>query len=38
VKRACIPREEMLMQGMCEEEVISAGTVIDIGIVDVGGE
>jgi hypothetical protein len=33
-----MPREEMPMQGMREEEVISAGAVIDISVVDVGGE
>jgi hypothetical protein len=31
-------REEMSMQGMREEEVISTGAVIEVGIVDVSGE
>jgi hypothetical protein len=38
VKRACMSRQEMPMQGMCEEEVILADTVIEICVVDVGGE
>jgi hypothetical protein len=33
-----MPRQEMPMQGMCEEEVILADTVIEICVVDVGGE
>jgi hypothetical protein len=33
-----MPREEMLMQGMCKEEVILASVVIEVGVVDVGGE
>jgi hypothetical protein len=35
-KRACKPREEMSVQGMSEEEVILAGTVVqvDIAVVD----
>jgi hypothetical protein len=31
-------REEVLMQGMCEEEVVLAGAIIEVSIVDVGGE
>jgi hypothetical protein len=31
-------RQEMPMQGMCEEEVILADIVIEICVVDVGGE
>jgi hypothetical protein len=31
-------REEMLMYGMREEEVILAGTVTEVSVVDVGGE
>jgi hypothetical protein len=31
-------REEMPMQGMHKEEVISAGAVVEVGIVDVDGE
>jgi hypothetical protein len=38
VKRVCKPREEMLMQGMCEEQVILAGAVIEINIVVISGE
>jgi hypothetical protein len=38
VKRASMPREEMSMQGMHEEEVILAGAVVEVGIVDIGGE
>jgi hypothetical protein len=38
VKRACKPREEMHMQGMCEEEVILVSAVIEVSIVDVGDE
>jgi hypothetical protein len=35
---ACKPREEMLMQGICEEEVVLAGALIEVGIADVGVE
>jgi hypothetical protein len=31
-------REEVLMQGMREEEVVLAGAIIEVSIVDVGGE
>jgi hypothetical protein len=31
-------RGEMSMQGMCEEQVILAGALVDVGIVDIGGE
>jgi hypothetical protein len=34
----CTPREEMPMLGMCEEEVVLAGGVVEVGVVDVGGE
>jgi hypothetical protein len=28
----------MPMQGMCEDEVVLVGAIIEVGIVDVGGE
>jgi hypothetical protein len=31
-------REEMSMQGMHEEEVVLAGVVVEVGVVDVDGE
>jgi hypothetical protein len=34
----CKLREEMLMQWMHEEEVILAGTIIEVDVVDVSGE
>jgi hypothetical protein len=34
----CKPREETPMQGIHEEEVILASALIEVGIVDVGGE
>jgi hypothetical protein len=37
-KRVCKSREEMLMQGMCEEEVVLADTLVDVGIVDISSE
>jgi hypothetical protein len=37
-KRVCKPREEMPMQGRCEEEVVLAGAIIEVGVVDVSGE
>jgi hypothetical protein len=33
-----MPREEMPMQEMHEEEVVLAGAVIAVNVVDVGGE
>jgi hypothetical protein len=33
----CKPRDEMPMQGMREEEVVLASTIIEICVVDVGG-
>jgi hypothetical protein len=33
-----MPREEVLMQGMHEEEVILAGVVVEVGVVDFGSE
>jgi hypothetical protein len=33
-----MPREEMSMQGMHEEEVILANAVIEVDVVDIGGE
>jgi hypothetical protein len=38
VKRACKLRDEMPMQGMREEQVVLAGTVIEVSVVDVDGE
>jgi hypothetical protein len=38
VKRECMPREEVPIQGMCEEEFVLAGAVIEVGVVDFGGE
>jgi hypothetical protein len=38
VKRVCKPREEMSTQGMREEEVILAGTVVEVSVVDIGSE
>jgi hypothetical protein len=37
-KRVFKSREDMPMQGLREMEVILAGAVIEVGIVDVGGE
>jgi hypothetical protein len=34
----CKLREEMSMQGMCEEEVVLVDAIIEVGVVDVGGE
>jgi hypothetical protein len=34
----CMPREDMLMQGMREEEVVLAGAVIEVDVVDIGDE
>jgi hypothetical protein len=34
----CKLREEMLMQGMHEEEVVLVGALIEVSVVDVGGE
>jgi hypothetical protein len=31
-------REEMSMQWMCKEEVVLAGTIVEVGVVDVSGE
>jgi hypothetical protein len=31
-------REAMPMQGMHEEEVILAGTIVEVGVVDIGSE
>jgi hypothetical protein len=33
-----MPREEIPMQGMHEEEVILAGTIVEVDVVDVSGE
>jgi hypothetical protein len=33
-----MPREDMLMQGMCKEEVVLAGAVIEVDVVDIGDE
>jgi hypothetical protein len=33
-----MPREEIPMQGMHEEEVVLAGTVVEVDVVDVSGE
>jgi hypothetical protein len=33
-----MPREEVLMQGMHEEEFILAGVVVEVGVVDFGSE
>jgi hypothetical protein len=33
-----MPREEMPVQGMREEEVILAGAVVEVSVVDVDGE
>jgi hypothetical protein len=33
-----MPREDMLMQGMREEEVVLAGAVIEVDVVDIGDE
>jgi hypothetical protein len=33
-----MPIEEMMMQGMREEEVVLASVVIKVSVVDVGGE
>jgi hypothetical protein len=38
VKRVCKPREEMPMQGMREEQVVLIGDVVEVSVVDVGGE
>jgi hypothetical protein len=38
VKRACMPREEMSMQGMHQEEVVLVVVVVEVDVVDVGGE
>jgi hypothetical protein len=38
VKRVCMQREEMSMQGMHEDEVVLASTVVEVGVVDVSGE
>jgi hypothetical protein len=35
---ACKPREEMPIQGIHEEEVVLAGALIEMGVVDVGVE
>jgi hypothetical protein len=34
----CKLREEMPMQGMCEEEVVLVNAIIEVSIVDVGSE
>jgi hypothetical protein len=31
-------REEMSMQWMRKEEVVLVGTIVEVGVVDVGGE
>jgi hypothetical protein len=33
-----MPREEMPMQGMREEEVVLANAVIEVDVVDISGE
>jgi hypothetical protein len=33
-----MPREEIPMQGMHEEEVVLAGTVVEVDVVDVSSE
>jgi hypothetical protein len=33
-----MPREKVPMQGMHEEEVVLAGAVVEVGVVDFGGE
>jgi hypothetical protein len=33
-----MPREEMSMQEMHEEEVILAGAIVEVGVVDVSSE
>jgi hypothetical protein len=33
-----MPREEIPMQGMHEEEVVLAGTIVEVDVVDVSGE
>jgi hypothetical protein len=38
VNRACKPIKEMSMQGMREEQVVLASTVVEVRVVDVGGE
>jgi hypothetical protein len=38
VKRACMSREEVPMQGMRQEEVVLADAVIKVDVVDIGGE
>jgi hypothetical protein len=35
---ACKPREEMLMQGIREEEVVLADALIEVGVANVGVE
>jgi hypothetical protein len=37
-KVACKTREDMPMQGIREEEVVSAGALIEVGIDDIGIE
>jgi hypothetical protein len=34
----CKLREEMSMQGMLKEEVILANVVVEVSVVDIGGE
>jgi hypothetical protein len=38
VKIACKPREEMSMQGIHKEEVISFDALVEVGVADVGIE
>jgi hypothetical protein len=33
-----MPREEILIQGIHEEEVVLAGAPVEVGVVDVNGE
>jgi hypothetical protein len=32
----CKPREEMLIQGICEEEVVLTDALIEVGVGDIG--
>jgi hypothetical protein len=34
----CKPREEMPMQGMCKEEVVLVGVVVEVSVVDINSE
>jgi hypothetical protein len=38
VKRACMSREEMSMQGMREEEVVLTSAVVKVSVVNAKGE